>query len=137
MHLLTFVRDNPVECVVFALLWSQAASSMPSPTVTGFTSTWGYKWAFGFMHIFVALPRIIITMLPQYAWIFGANAAQHELQTTDKKNFADQAAAPDPPTLHEKPTIAELEAMLQEDNTKQVDILPNGQIRPAVDPEKK
>jgi hypothetical protein len=137
MHLYKFIHDNPVESVLIVLFWSQVASTMPSPTLTGFTSTWGYKWLFGIMHIFVALPRIIITMLPQFAWIFGANAANREIQATDKKNFADQAAPLDPPPLHEKPTVAELETILREDNTKQVEILPNGQVRPAISPEKK
>lgn len=85
--LYNFGRAHPIAAMTAVGLLAQIASTMPSPTATGFTSTWGYKWAFGVMHFFVGIPRIIITMFPQFAWIFGTNAGQRELQVTDKKSF--------------------------------------------------
>lgn len=85
--LYNFGKAHPIGAMAAVAFLAQIASAMPSPTATGFTSTWGYRWVFGAMHFFVSLPRIIITMFPQFGWIFGTNAGQRELQVTDKKNF--------------------------------------------------
>lgn len=85
--LYNFGKAHPIGAMVAVAFLAQVASTMPSPTATGFTSTWFYKWLFGAMHFFVGIPRIIITMFPQFGWIFGTNAGQRELQVTDKKSF--------------------------------------------------
>lgn len=103
MHLLNalwnFGTAHTFALVTILVLWAQVASAMPSPTLTGFRSTWFYIWAFGFMHVFVAIPRLIITVFPQYAWIFGPDAAQKSMQATDVKNMtaAGSLSVLDPP----------------------------------------
>jgi len=95
-YILQLIHDHPTAAIA---LLSQLASAMPSPTETGFTSSWGYKWIFGVVHSPVAIARVIITLFPQYASIFGVNAAQRDLQATDKKNLADANANVDPQGL--------------------------------------
>jgi hypothetical protein len=47
---------------------------MPSPGNSGPTSSWGYKWAFASLHTIAAgIPRIIYTMLPQFAKFLPGN----------------------------------------------------------------
>jgi hypothetical protein len=75
---------------------ARVASAMPSLTLTGFTSSWDYKWIFGVAHSPVAITGIVVTLFPRYAAIFDINAAERDMQATDKKNFAASAAAPDP-----------------------------------------
>jgi hypothetical protein len=93
---LQLIHDHPALAIAFL---AQLASAMPSPTETGFTSSWGYKWFFGVVHSPVAIARVVITLFPQYAAIFGVNAAQRDLQATDKKNLADANANVDPQGL--------------------------------------
>jgi hypothetical protein len=83
-NFLAAVRMHPFISIGVAVFISQSASAMPSPTLTGQLSSPFYKWLFGTMHIFVAIPRIIITLFPQFAWLFGVNAANKSLQATDK-----------------------------------------------------
>lgn len=78
------IKAHPYISVGFALFLANSASALPSPTVTGTLSSPLYKWFFGTMHFFVAIPRIIITMFPNYAGIFGVNAANKDLQASDK-----------------------------------------------------
>lgn len=82
--MLHLIIAHPFEAVLLALLLSQSASALPTPTVTGRLSSPLYAWFFGTVHIFVAIPRIVITFFPQYAWIFGHNAANKDLQASDK-----------------------------------------------------
>jgi hypothetical protein len=136
--ILQWVREHGVMAVLLALGISQIASTMPSPTLTGFTSSWGYKWV-GIIHSLVAIPRIIITLFPQYAAVFGVNAAQREVQVTDKQSFAGSGAGPldDPPLLSRKPTVKELEDILNVGGDAQnVEITPTGAVR-VIPPEKK
>lgn len=41
-----------------------AISAMPSPNGSGATNTWWYKWIFGFLHSWMNMVRVLVTIFP-------------------------------------------------------------------------
>jgi len=93
MQIFTWIHEHPTLCLG---ILAQIASAMPSPTLTGFTSSWGYKWFFGIVHSPVAIARIVVTLFPQYAAIFGINASQRTMQATDQQALDEINSLPSP-----------------------------------------
>jgi hypothetical protein len=85
--------------LILSWLGFNVLAAMPSPSQSGFTSTWIYKWAFGFCQIIKgSIPRVIATVFPQAAKVIPG--MQQENVTAQNQDNIDTTGSPNrPPTV--------------------------------------